>query len=343
MSFQERKKNEVKSKFRKKMTTKKFEQKSKKMKTHKSREFPNSQISQNINNSINSSARKIIRKKSDKNVIKKYNDLNHQFKETIGFFKKDNDFENKSNYKNIDKVLNKIKKIMAYNGMELNNLEYQLALKYDKRKYCQYYYSLLKTKHSIIFTFFNNNDYNSKIIKIDLFIFNFSLFFIINAIFFNDDTMHKIYKNKGAFDLIGQLPQIIYSSIISSLFSFIMEILALTEEKILQFKKIRMKKNVNKIFLNLGNNIKNKIILYFILSTIFLVIFWYYLSMFCAIYVNTQIHLIKDTVTSYLLSFIEPLGIYLIPGIFRISALSKRHNNKYILYKFSIILQNILI
>ena len=38
--------------------------------------------------------------------------------------------------------------------------------------------------------------------------------------FYNDDSMHKIYKNKGAFDFIDQLPQIIYSFIISMLFSF---------------------------------------------------------------------------------------------------------------------------
>ena len=84
-------------------------------------------------------------------------------------------------------------------------------MKNDKRKYCQYYILLLKAKHAIIFTFFNITDYNLKIIKIDLFLFNFALFYKINALFFDDDTMHKIYKNKGTFYLIDQLPQITYS------------------------------------------------------------------------------------------------------------------------------------
>ena len=66
--------------------------------------------------------------------------------------------------------------------------------------------------------------------------------------------------------------------------------------------------------------------------------------MFCAIYLNTQIHLIKDTLLSYASSFIEPFGIYLIPGLFRIPALSNRKKkNRYILYKISKILQMILI
>ena len=86
--------------------------------------------------------------------------------------------------------VSKIKNIMEYNDEELNNLEYDLALKYDKRNYCQYYLSLLNTNHPIISTFCYNNDYNLKIIKIDLFLINFVLFFTINALFFNDDTMH---------------------------------------------------------------------------------------------------------------------------------------------------------
>ena len=65
--------------------------------------------------------------------------------------------------------------------------------------------------------------------------------------------------------------------------------------------------------------------------------------MFCAIYKNTQIHLIKDTLLSFASSFIEPLGIYLIPGLFRIPALSEKNKNRPMLYKFSKILEMILL
>ena len=58
---------------------------------------------------------------------------------------------------------------MDYNDDELNELPYDLALQYDNRSFSQYYISLLRTKHTLIFTFFYNKDYNSKIIKIDLF------------------------------------------------------------------------------------------------------------------------------------------------------------------------------
>ena len=65
--------------------------------------------------------------------------------------------------------------------------------------------------------------------------------------------------------------------------------------------------------------------------------------MFCAVYVNTQIHLIKDTVISFVSAFISPFFIYLIPGFFRIPALAKRKIDRRYLYNFSKFLQKILI
>ena len=46
------------------------------------------------------------------------------------------------------------KQIMKYNNQELNQMSYKLALKYDTRSYCEYYISLLKTKHNFIFLLF---------------------------------------------------------------------------------------------------------------------------------------------------------------------------------------------
>ena len=166
---------------------------------------------------------------------------------------------------------------------------------------------------------------------------------MINGLFFNDDTMHKIYKNKGDFDIFGQLPQIIYSFIISSLFSFLLEMLALTEGSILELKQIKAKIQFNRKISGLLKRIKIKFCIYFIISCVFLLFFWYYLSMFCAIYANTQIHLIEDTILSFILSLIEPCFLLLVPGIFRIPSLSKKYNNRYMLYKMSQILQKIII
>ena len=232
--------------------------------------------------------------------------------------------------------LEKIKQIMSKNDEEINNLSYKKAKKYDKRNYFQYFVSLLKTKHIVIFTFFNNNDYNSKIIKINLFLFNFSLFYVVNAFFFSDNTMHKIYEDKGSFNFIYQLPQIIYSSLISIILDTLVKLLALSEGLILDYKKNKKKENLDQRIFILENKLKIRFISYFIISTILYLFFWYYISMFCAIYVNTQIHLIKDTLISFGLESLYPFGIYILPCIFRILSLSYK---KKFLYYISLVFQ----
>ena len=202
-----------------------------------------------------------------------------------------------------------------------------------------YYISLLRTNHDISFTFFYNEDYNSKIIKIDLFAFSLTLSFAMNAIFFNDETMHKIYEDEGSFNLIYNLPQIIYSSIISGVLLYFLKLLALSEDLILKFKSNKSTEQLNAREKSLKKCIRIKLVFYFILSTFFLLFFWYYISMFCAIYVNTQIHLIKDTLISFIMSYISPIFIYLLPGLFRIPALSERRKKRTWLFNISKLLQ----
>ena len=114
--------------------------------------------------------------------------------------------KNKRLEKSEQKVIIKDKKkIMKYTDEEMNSLSYDLAISLDKRTFCEYYISLIKTKQSFINSFIYDKDYNSKIIKIDLFFLNFSIFYVVNALFFTNDIMHKIYEDKGNFNFIYQL------------------------------------------------------------------------------------------------------------------------------------------
>ena len=169
------------------------------------------------------------------------------------------------------------------------------------------------------------------------------MFFTVNALFFSDRTMHKIYIKQGSYDFIDQLPQIVYSSLISFILENLIKLFALSQDHILKFKMDKTKDNLNKRFKDLNKKLFIKFILFFISSFIFLLFFWYYLAMFGAIYKNTQFHLIKDTVISYVLSLIYPFVFYLIPGMFRIPSLSnKKQTKRNCLYKASQIFQEII-
>ena len=197
----------------------------------------------------------------------------------------------------------------------------------------------MKTKHIFMFSFIHHNDYNSKIIKIDLFFVSFVIYFTVNALFYNDDTMHHLYKNKGSYNIEYKLPQIIYSSLISIILNTPLKLLSLSNNDILELKNKKINNNLDIKEKELNKKLSTKFALYFIISFIFLLLFWYYLSMFCAIYRNTQIHLTEDTLISFGISLIYPFGIYLFPAIFRIFALSDKNKRRECLYKLSKILQ----
>ena len=199
----------------------------------------------------------------------------------------------------------------------------------------------MKRKISIIFAFYSKNDYNSRNIKISLFLFYFSLFYTVNAIFYNDTIMHQIYINTGEFKFIYQLPQILFSTIISGIINSIISYLSLIESNILKLKQLvngELKNNAIKF----KRIIKIKSIIFYILNYSLIILFWYYLSCFCCIYKNTQLHLIKDTLISYSLSFLYPEFLCLIPGIFRINSLRAKKKDKDCKYKISKFIQSII-
>ena len=248
--------------------------------------------------------------------------------------------EEKEKSKSKNQKNNNLKnRLIALTDYELNILNYTDALLIDKRTYVQYYISLIKTRHFIIFTFFSYKDYNSPIIKLSFFFFSLVLFFTANALFFNDSTMHRIKEDGGSFNLGYQIPQIIYSSLISSVINALVKALCLTEKNIIEIKNLFTKKDIKKKSEDVLILIVKKLICYFVLTLGLMILFWYYLSCFCAVYKNTQLHLVKDTLISYVLSMIYPFAIYLAPGIFRIPALRAQKGDKEMLYKFSKILQ----
>ena len=291
-------------------------------------------------------------------IVNRKNKKKKKGSNIISIYRKGNRLSNKINFKNIipkndNNKRNIIPKIIRNNQSikrktntkfdyideEINEFSYNLAIKLDKRNYCQYYISLLKTKHSLFFALCNNNDYNSRIIKIDLFLIGFTIDYTVNALFFNDDTMHKIYQNKGKFDLESQLLIIICSTLISMVLNAPLNYLSLSNDAIIAFKQYKSKINILKMSKLLENRLKIKFSFYFIIGFLLLSFFWYYISMFCVIYKNTQLHLLKDTLISFGFSLIIPFGIYLFPGIFRIPALSNRKSKKACLYNFSKFLQ----
>ena len=118
--------------------------------------------------------------KTNKKYLKKINKIkSQQFQNQITLSNADNSNNIINPKKNIFPGKNKsyFNFILNKKDFELNSLDYEEAIQLDNRNYFQYYISLIKYNHPLLFSYGSYNDYNSKIIKIFLFFFSFSLDF----------------------------------------------------------------------------------------------------------------------------------------------------------------------
>ena len=223
---------------------------------------------------------------------------------------------------------------------ELNWLPYKEAIKYDKRASCDYYSSLLKSKQLIAFTFCSFDDYNSGIIKKFMFFLSFALHYTTNALFFDESTFHQIYEDEGKFNFEYQIPKILYSAISSTLIlRLILKFLVLTDKDILEVKRQKNRDDALKMKKKKLKCMKIKFSIFFILIFILLVMFWYYLTCFNAIYKNTQVYLIENTFISFGFSLLYPFIINIFPTMIRICSIHSDNKDQDYFYKLSKIIQ----
>ena len=236
-----------------------------------------------------------------------------------------------------NKRLDEKKSKIEYSDYELNELEYERAIKLDKRTLCQLYCAILKREHLIIFTFFNCDDYNLLSVKVSRCIFLMVGDMALNVFFFSDDSMHKLFLTYGKYDFIQQIPQITYSTIISQIIEVFLCYLSLTDTYIYLLKKNLVKRNIRSIK-SIIKYIRIKLVMYFIFLFIFFSIYWYIISVFCGVYRNTQIAFIKDSIISFTIGLIYPFVLYFISASLRICSLRSSKKDCKCLYNFSYII-----
>ena len=231
---------------------------------------------------------------------------------------------------------NRKKKKIKFNDFEINTLKYTDAISYDKRTFCEYYKSLLKTKHPLIFSFCPIKDYNILIIKLCIFCLSFSLYYSVNFFFFDDNMLHKIYKEGGKYNIINYLPKILIAFGSSHVLTIIIKFIFLSERNILQVRKQSTLSKAIEISSLVKRRLVIKYIIFYLVGILILGFFWILLSSFGAVFQNTQIIIFENTLISFGISFIYPFFINIFPCILRLFSLKSK--SKY-LYNFSKIIQ----
>ena len=321
--------NNINNNFNTKTNKEKHKRKRKTLKTSKINDF---QLKNNLKKSLESKANDNIKINEKNNNLIVNNDNNNNInsnKDVLIYTSKFSDLN--INEKDKEKSNNNNEEVLS--NYELNNLEYEDSIKKDNRTFLQIYLSILRREHLILFTFFSWNDYNILAVKFTRFIFLVCTDMALNVFFFSDDSMNKIFLTYGKYDFFQKIPQMVYSVLVSQLLEVFLCFLSLTDKYIYQIK--RLKNKTSQTVDNIFRVIKIKLCIFFIVTILLFIFYWYLIAAFCAVYVNTQLAFIKDSISSFILGLLYPFILYLFPVLLRIISLRASKANLSCLYSLS--------
>ena len=150
------------------------------------------------------------------------------------------------------------------------------------------------------------------------------------ALFFNDNIMRALYIYKGNTNAAVHIPNILLSSICSFIAGIIVRFVSLGERNISNILIEGDKKRDKNTLLCA----KIKMIVFYALSGSLLILCWYYVATFCAVFKNSQKNYLINTLLSFLLCNLWPVLTTFIPTFLRRKAIEKESAKLYTVSQF---------
>ena len=220
----------------------------------------------------------------------------------------------------------------------MHNYTFKEAIKYDKRNIFRIAYIYLLSKQIIFRTFFQRSPLELFPLRFSLFIFMFSSDLALNALFYFNDNISKKYhytKNLFFFTFSNNITIIIYSTLLSYFLitlisklsnssSAIRNVFEREEANIQKNKKYiindKIKKKVQSEIENILGKFKIKVAFLFLIESILLLFFGYFVTAFCHVYSSTQLSWLFDSFLSILSRFIiEMIFAFIYGKLYQIS------------------------
>ena len=268
----------------------------------------------------------ILKQKEIQNSKQAYN------METIPENFNDIDYKNKK----ANKKVNKKRFIkMLNNDDELQDMNYEEAIIYDKRNYLKMFWSFLVESQIILGTFCTENYLNLFCIKLSFFVFTFQISFFLNALFYTDDYISDAYHNNGVLDFITGLPKSIYSFIATFITTSLLKMLSNSKNELIEVIKNRRKyDNYLDIINKKMSKLRKKLIVYFTLLFLLGIFFAYYVTVFCAVYRYSQKYWFFGCLESFAMDSLISLIACLFISLIRYISIKKKIKYCFVLANF---------
>ena len=215
---------------------------------------------------------------------------------------------------------------------DLQDMDYEEALLYDKRGYLKIYWGFLVDSQIILGSFCTDNNLDLFVIKLSFLIFTFQISFFLNAFFYSDEYISNSYHNDGVLDFFSGLSKSIYSFVATLITSNLLRILSNSKSELMKLIKEKRKYKYYIYLIQLKLiKLGKKLVFYFILVYIFSLFFVYYVSSFCAVYRNSQKYWFYGCLESFGMDTLVAIGICIFLAFFRYISIKKHIKCFYIL------------
>ena len=209
---------------------------------------------------------------------------------------------------------------------DLNELDFDEAIIYDHRGFWELYWMEIKERQLIINTFFVKEKLKPFSIKLIVFIFSLTFYFVINGLLYDAKYVSKQLKRTHKtvyFFIVDSIKRIIYSSIVGVIVNIIVGLLFKSDKNL---RKAHAKYKDNRVMLNgevvkIYKNMKIIDIIFTIVNFIFMLMAWIYLFCFCGVFRNCQIDWLESTGIIIGIMQILPFLISLLLALLRIIGL----------------------
>ena len=250
--------------------------------------------------------------------------------------KSDNDKKGDKNEKKpayVDKLKDEYNIDMEeYLKTDPEDMEFDDALKYDKRTFCEYFYKKCKENQIIMDTFFNHEELKPKTIKIIILFLNVILCFIINGLFYTEKYISDLFNSYDLETFFSFFPRsisrIIDTTIVVFIIDIIVDCLSVDEKKVKRLflrekeSPFRIDHEIGKITKAIKKNYLKLMIICLAIDLISL----YYVNCFNNVYPNLAIEWIKSSIC--VIIFIQLLTIFVGLGIALIRLISFKYKSE---------------
>ena len=174
-----------------------------------------------------------------------------------------------------------------------DEMDYDEAIRKDKRKFCKSYTDKLKDNQMIINTFFAYEPFKPKSIKLILLTLQISLYFFINGLFYDEDYISKIYHlEKETLSTLAErfFDNLFYAALAGIIINYIIEFFFIEESKIKKIIKMENKNILTLKFevIKILKSIKLRYTLFIILSFTITIIALVHSLCFNIVYYHTM-------------------------------------------------------